>query len=353
VESDGRDGSLVAPAFDAVLTVRGGDGFDVAESDTPFASVVGRAGDWLRELAGDDRPTLLWIKSRGVPTPWVPPQDFAELYLPEFGLTDEAPAADLDDDEEIEAALPAPAEEDGSPGEPDGSLDWRYAAAMYAAYVTLVDRWLGVLLATLKETPGWDDALLIVTAAAGQELGEHGPLGEEALLLRSESAQAPLWVCVPGSDQRATRRQALVQTVDLPPTLLEWFCGRAAGGNSDGPAAASLAGRSLLPLVRNEPDVPRPFAVLGTGRAEWGIRTPTFFYVEPGDQNPEPAPPPPRLFEKPHDRWDQSDVLPQYPQVAEELQDLLRGQVEALTQSGKMKHDKIRMTKEARNPQCP
>jgi arylsulfatase A-like enzyme len=330
-ESDGRDGSLVAPPFDEVLTVRGADGFDVAESDTPFACVVRRCDEWLRESAGNNRPALLWIKSRGVPIPWVPPQDFAELYLAEFGLADEAPPAEPDDDQEFEASPPASREREGPQEEADGSLDWRYAAAMYAAYMTLIDRWLGVLLETLRESPGWEDALLIVTAAAGQELGEHGPLGEEALLLRSESAQSPLWVCIPGSDQRGTRRQALVQTIDLPPTLREWFAGGTAAGGSGPAADAPLAGHSLLAVVRNEAVVPRPFVVLGTGRAECGIRTPTFFYVEPGDQNPEPEPPPPRLFEKPHDRWDQSDVLSQYPQVAEELQRLLRRQIDELT----------------------
>ncbi|MGE5191900.1 MAG: sulfatase [Deltaproteobacteria bacterium] len=332
VESDGRDETTVAPPFGEVLTVRGTDGFDVAENETPFARAVTRCSDWLREGAGAMGPALLWIKSRGVPTPWVPPQAFAELYLDEFGLAEEATTVEeLDDDDDVEASSPAPAEEEAPSGERDGSLDWRYAAAMYVAYMTLVDRWLGMLLATLNESPDWEDALLIVTTGAGQALGEHAPLGDETPLLRSESVQTPMWIRVPGSDQGGTRRQALAQTVDLPPTLLEWFCGADGIRNSETGPAPPLAGRSLLPLLRNEPVAPREFVVLGNDRAEWGIRTSDFFYVEPGDQNAKPVPPPARLFEKPHDRWDQSDVRSQYPQVAEKLQGMLLRQIKDLT----------------------
>jgi arylsulfatase A-like enzyme len=331
VESDGRHEAAIAPPFGEVITVRGSDGFDVAENETPFARVVRRGCDWLRDAADKAGPALLWIKSRGIPTPWVPPQAFAELYLDDFGLAEEGlPQHDSEEDLKT-AESPAAAEEEPPTGGRDGSLDWRYAAAMYAAYVTLVDRWLGILLQTLKETPGWNDALLIVTAASGQSLGEHGSLADESLPLRSEAVQTPLWVRDPGSDQGGTRRQDLVQSIDLAPTLSDWFCAPEAAPNPVQPPAPPQLGRSLLPLIRNEPITARESLVLGNSRLEWGIRTPEFFYVEPGDRHPDPAASPSRLFEKPSDRWDQSDVLSQYPQITEELQAALHRQIEELT----------------------
>ena len=42
------------------------------------------------------------------------------------------------------------------------------------------------------------------------------------------------------------------------------------------------------------------------------------------------------LFEKPHDRWDQFDVLSQFPQVSDDLRDTLRQQIEQLDSS--LKH---------------
>ena len=220
----------------------------------------------------------------------------------------------------------ATGDEEAAGEQSDGSIEWRYAAAMYAAYTTLVDRWFGRLRGKLQESPGWSDALLIVTAASGQSLGEHGAIEDETPRLRSELAQTPLWIRVPGSDQGGTRRQDVVQAIDLAPTLLDWFC--APGTDLD-----SKAGCSLLPCVGNEQYPRRDHVILGNGRSEWGLRTPEFFYVESGDRDLD-SQAPPHLFEKPADRWDQSDVLSQYPDVAEELRSTLRSQIDALTTRG-------------------
>ncbi len=332
IESDGRGGGVVAPPFGEVLTATGQDGFDVPENDTPFARTVHKCSDWLRNPAGQDAGSLLWITSRGVPVPWVPPRDFAELYLDEFGLSDGS-----DDEEEVDETeeFAARALPKGGPSltGPDRSLDWRYAAAMYAAFVTLLDRWLGRLLATLEAGPGWESTLLIVTAGTGQPLGEHGPIEDESLPLRSESIQTPLWVRVPGSDQAGTRRQCLVQATDLAPTIWEWLCETDPGKLSEEIPGQRIHGLSLLPWIRNEGIMPRPFVVLGKDRSEWGIRTPDFFYSELGDRNQPTHDAAGKLFEKPHDRWDQSDVLSQYPQVVEELQGTLRRAIDELTRN--------------------
>jgi hypothetical protein len=122
-----------------------------------------------------------------------------------------------------------------------------------------------------------------------------------------------------------------VQAIDLPHTLREWFGVAETNFDLESGPSPSLAGRSLLPLVRNELVAPREFVVLAKGRQEWGIRTSDFFYVEPGNCDPDPGAAPARLFEKPHDRWDQSDVLVQYPQIAEELRAALHREIEVLT----------------------
>jgi arylsulfatase A-like enzyme len=334
VESDGSDDTAIAPPFGEVITSRGRDGFDVNEDETPFARAVMRCEEWLRESAPRSGPELLWIKSRGVPLPWVAPQEFADLYLADFGLVAEKDApGEAGDTEATEPCLSGSGDENEAAIERDSSLDWRYAGAMHAACTTLLDRWLGKFLEALADSPAWKDTLLIVTAAMGQSLGEHGPLEEEAIFLRSELTHTPLWVRVPGTDQGCTRRQALVQAVDLPPTILEWFGASTAVYASQAAAVDSFSGRSLLPLVRNDPVALRDVLLMGNGRLEWGVRTADFFYVEPGDADPNREAALARLFEKPADRWDQSDVLSQYPQVAEELQAMLHRQIESLTGS--------------------
>lgn len=339
-ESDGREEVQVAPPFENVATVRGSDGLDLPETETPFARLVENACGWLQGSRGTQTSELLWIKSRGVPVPWLPPRGFADLYLDEFGLTGDSQEADEGEQAGGEEAEPTergaeatPRESDEEAAEIDESLEWRYAAPMYAAYVTLLDRWFGKLLAALEQSPTWRDALLIVCAGEGQSLGEHLPAGTEGSPLRAECVHVPLWVRVPGSDQGGTRHSALVQTSDLASTLLEWF---GIGGQAPQSAAESnlLTGRSLLPLVRNETESVRDALLLGCDRREWGIRTADFFYVEEGDAaNPSTAAPA-LLFEKPHDRWDQSDVLSQYPQVAEDLRERLLGTIGVKPASG-------------------
>jgi len=316
VEADDREESRVAPRFGEVSIVRGIDGFEINEKDTPFARVVAACEQLFKESsASTSGPSLLWIKSRGIPAPWVPPRDFADLYLAEFGLADAPDDSDStvpgeDQDDKPEESSTAPETSTG-----DDSLDWRYGAAMYAAYVTLVDRWVGKLLGAIAGAPGWNEALLIVTVGAGHVLGEHGRLDDASVHLRGECLQTPLWLRLHGCDQAGTRRQALIRTTDLAPTLLAWF----AVPVENRQAAAGPTGCDLLPLVRNEADTCREFALMGIGRQEWGIRSPEFFYVEPGDSVPEDGRSSAQLFEKPRDRWDQSDVCAQYPAATEEL----------------------------------
>jgi arylsulfatase A-like enzyme len=325
IESDGGIDSGVAPWFEDVRTVRGKDGLDSSDAETPFARLISTCVDDLA-AAGESAPALVWLKSRGVPVPWLPPHELADLYLDEFGLADE-PA---DEESEDEAA-----DEDGSPESfetgdeppprrvPPLPEDVLYARALYAAYVTHVDRWLGKLWRFLNSSPVWKDALVVVTAAGGENLAEHGALGEDARRLFDEVTHAPLFVRVPGSPEAGSRRPALVQTVDIAPTLLEWF-----GTGFDAAAAGTASGQSLLPLVRGECSAVREAAWLGDGRGERAIRVHEFLFVAPpGARNGtaiESDAVDGLLFEKPYDRWDMSDVRAQYLHEADELQRRLK-----------------------------
>jgi arylsulfatase A-like enzyme len=340
IESDSHEDTTIAPPFGQVSTVRGADGFDVSEGETPFARTVKRCTELLDESVHDSAAALLWVKSRGVPVPWIPPREFAELYLDDFGL-----GACGDEDDESENDVPGIesdgfvdnenlANQDSGDSAPqasvDESLDWRYAAAMYAAYVTLLDRWLGRLLAAIDQSPVWNGALLIVTAGCGQALGEHGGLTDERIKLRAECLHTPLLILLPEGDQAGTRRAALVQTVDLAPTLLEWFCRSTEACQTIEPAGP-INGQSLLTQVRGEEMSQRDRILMGSGRSEWGILTNDFFYVESGDRNHDSNCHPPMLFQKPHDVWDQFDMLSQFPQVSEELRRTLHQQIEQLS----------------------
>ncbi len=322
VEATHEADTRVAPAFDEVATILGSDGLEVAEVDAPFARLVAQASTWLkgRDRAAGATPSLLWLMSRGVPPGWLPPREFVDLYFSEFGLEERPDDDEFDDDDERK---PTSLEDAHSPedlvAEPiitdPAIIERRYARALYAAYATYLDRWLGKLLAVLDRQAQAKETLVLFAASGGDHLGEHGPITASPPL-REELIHAPLLVRCPG--QAAGRRPAFVQSVDLAPTLAAWF--------GCAPPADRRHGQSLLPLIRGEPAVIRESACVGSPE-EWGLRNDDFYYVV-GRSNRLAAG---QLFVKPHDRWDFADVRPQYSDQADELDRILRAQIETLS----------------------
>jgi len=93
----------------------------------------------------------------------------------------------------------------------------------YAALVSMCDAYLGRVLALMDELGLWDDTMLIVNTDHGFLLGEHDWWAKCAQPFYNEVAHAPLFIWDPRSRRQGERRQALVQTIDLPATLLEAF----------------------------------------------------------------------------------------------------------------------------------
>jgi arylsulfatase A-like enzyme len=88
-----------------------------------------------------------------------------------------------------------------------------------------------------------EDTLLVFTADQGEPLGEHGIVRRFRPWLYEELVHTPLIIRMPGGQFGGTRHLALVQTVDLLPTILS-----ALGL----PASERAHGHDLLPLIRGE-----------------------------------------------------------------------------------------------------
>ena len=113
--------------------------------------------------------------------------------------------------------------------------------ANYAAIVALCDHELGRLLDCMDEHRMWDDTALVVTTDHGFLLGEHSWWAKNVMPCYEEVAHIPLFIHHPDfSGQAGTRRDALTQTIDLMPTLLELH-GMA--------PPAEVTGVSLVPLL--------------------------------------------------------------------------------------------------------
>jgi arylsulfatase A-like enzyme len=141
--------------------------------------------------------------------------------------------------------------------------------ALYAAEVTMTDRWLGVLLTRLRELALDSDTVIVLVADHGYLLGEHGWTGKIASMLHPQLVHVPLIVVDP---RRKTPRTSafLAQTHDVGPTVLSLANVRKPEG---------MDGIDLSPLLRgHKPRESRKFAY--GGYANWHYaRTQEWAYV--------------------------------------------------------------------------
>jgi len=94
----------------------------------------------------------------------------------------------------------------------------------YAALLTMCDKHLGRFLDAMDEMNLWDETMLVVWTDHGHLLGEHGWFAKNSPPWWEELSHIPLWIWDPRSPAAAgQRRDSLVQTIDLAPTLLGAF----------------------------------------------------------------------------------------------------------------------------------
>ncbi|MBN1812446.1 MAG: sulfatase [Anaerolineae bacterium] len=93
----------------------------------------------------------------------------------------------------------------------------------YAALVSMCDHYLGRVLDMMDALDMWEDTLLIVNTDHGFLLGEHDWWAKCVQPFYGEVAHPPLFIWDPRYGVAGERRQSLVQTIDLGPTLLEYF----------------------------------------------------------------------------------------------------------------------------------
>jgi arylsulfatase A-like enzyme len=303
------------------------------EENTGVARTVKTAIDWLERRGSEPGPYLLWLDIFSPHGPWDPPQPYRDQYVTvepdefeageEGDLVEETSSVE-DDDIDIEAVatlIDVPA---GAVGDVLSEAELFRLRRTYAGTVTLVDRWLGVLFDALRRMGRMDDTLIIFTSDQGEPLGEHGFVRRFRPWLYEELIHTPLIVRMPRGGYGGVRHQALVQSVDLLPTIIA-----ALGLPPLGAELAAIHGQDLLPLIRGERTKVRDYACLGMDVAEFAIRTHLWHLLVPVESDPD-EPRSAELYRKPEDRWDQNNVIFQHLDVAENLELTLRRFIEAV-----------------------
>jgi iduronate 2-sulfatase len=132
----------------------------------------------------------------------------------------------------------------------------------YAACVSYADAQVGKLLERLNKTGAAENTIVILWGDHGWHLGEHAIWGKHALF--EESLHSPLIVSYPGILQPGESTDAIVETLDLFPTLCEL---------TDVGQPDFVHGSSLKPIL-DDPAASGHAAVAYTNKAKT-IRTQT------------------------------------------------------------------------------
>jgi arylsulfatase A-like enzyme len=269
--ADGR--KLRYPESYAQRIARDAAGWD-GEVDRRAPRTMLEAHRWLEDRANDDTPFFLWVDTFDPHEPWDPPRYYVDLYDPAY-----------EGDELVE-----PAYEEAAYA---SAAEIAHMRCLYAAKLTMVDRWIGHLLEGLRLMRRLEDTAIIFTSDHGFYHGEHGYIGKVKLNRKNRIvgrwplyetiAHVPLMVRVPGLPGGA-RHDALCQPPDITATILDLLAV---------PAHGRLQGRSLIPVLRGETDSVRPWAISSaTYVTDKNVRAPTSFrderwlYVYGGDEAP-------------------------------------------------------------------
>ena len=124
----------------------------------------------------------------------------------------------------------------------------RHARYEYAALLSMCDANLGRVLDLFDAEDLWKDTMLIVCTDHGYMLGEHGFWAKNYMPPYEEVVHTPLFIWDPRVGAKGVRRQSLVQTIDLPATLLSYF---------EVPLPKDMQGRDLLGVMREDAPVRR------------------------------------------------------------------------------------------------
>lgn len=173
--------------------------------------------------------------------PWDPPKWYVDMYDPHWKGGEVMGGAYLSPYE-----MPFPRI---APKLSDEELN--HLKALYAGEVTLVDRWVGMLLQKIEDLGLFEDTMVIFTTDHGSYHGEHGYIGKRPHLYE-EVAHIPLIIRLPDSENAQGRCESLVQPPDIMPTILEFANIKIPG---------SVQGKSLLAKIRKEEDSGREIAV--------------------------------------------------------------------------------------------
>ncbi|HUV08711.1 MAG TPA: sulfatase-like hydrolase/transferase [Spirochaetia bacterium] len=190
-----------------------------------------RACDFLTRVSADF-PWHYFVSFVGPHDPWDAPESallpYRETRFPEAVL----------DTMESKPGWVRARQKKQSGGSDDGKV--REVRRQYSGMVSLIDYWIGQMLDILERRGLLDNTVVIITSDHGEMLGDHGLYLKNVMY--EAALRVPLMVWDPRQAPSGKKNRALVELVDLFPTILDFA--------SVGYDSSRIDGKSLLPLLR-------------------------------------------------------------------------------------------------------
>ena len=170
------------------------------EKDWFAPQVFTMASEFL-ETAGRGQPYFLMVDCFDPHEPWDPPEEYVSLY-----------------DEPYDGSEPTVPEYSDAGW--IGERELERMRALYAAEVTMTDRWLGKFLEKMEELNLFENTLLIVLSDHGVALGEHNATGKPFWALWPEVTDIPFLIRHPDGKRAGEASEYYASTHDVAPTIL-------------------------------------------------------------------------------------------------------------------------------------
>ncbi|MDX1389913.1 MAG: sulfatase [Acidobacteriota bacterium] len=202
------------------------DGFEDLRRDGAIAAT--RAREWLSRR-GPDQRWFLFVHLYDAHGPYLPRGEYAELF------TSAEPGPRIPWVPEYQRV-------------PDEAGNVETSLNDYVDRYDAMIRYTDDLLAEVLEAVDLEETVVVVLSDHGETLGERYRQLDHGGQLFDEQIRIPLIMCVPG--QPPARRDAIVETVDLLPTILDWL-------DVAIPGDRPVQGRSFVPVMLGQEDVGR------------------------------------------------------------------------------------------------
>ncbi len=267
------------PMSDGSPAKANGREFDWGPTENPFEktkdyATAKWAADQISTRDFNGKPFFLALGISKPHLAWHVPQEFfdahplADVQVPEFHLDD------LDDIVDAKGKrLFQPTEDFLRIQKYD---QFKEVTRAYLAACSYADACIGVALDALDKSPHKDNTIVVLWGDHGWFLGEK--LKYRKTHLWEESNRVPLIINLPDSQSPSTHTSAIVNLIDLYPTLAE-YCGL--------PPKEGLDGRSFAPVLRNPETSWKTPTLTTMGFKNHSLRGPRYRYTRYADGTEE------------------------------------------------------------------